>query len=343
MPEMYYKNVYAYDDMKRDEHMAVRKTAGWYLFTHQLLEVTGKDSGAFLDLIFANPIANLKVCADRYTTMLNEAGVILDDVVVIRLAENQYWVSTLFLPKLLVWLEAHKEGFDVEYKDITKQYHMYAVQGPKSKELVNALAETSIDDLKFFNITDNKIDGFPVKINRAGFTGEKLGYELYVPADKAAFMEDRLREAGKKFGAKEVTEFQVLAWTLPTEAGFYYMRDLRDCNPFEVGLTRGIGWDKEFIGKEALLKVKEEGPARETLGFTVDELDVFVNAMDLGGPGAIVMLNNEEIGRVAKFNYSYVLEKNVGYLRVKRGLLKPGDHVQIKQYDAIVLEKPFVS
>ncbi|MDR0401198.1 MAG: aminomethyltransferase family protein [Treponema sp.] len=339
---MNYKNVYKYDEMKRTEHMAVRKTAGWYLWTHQLLEVTGKDAATFLDNIFANPIANLKTGSERYTTMLNEQAEIIDDVVVFRMEDQKFWISTLFMPQLVPWLEKHKGDYKVEFKDITKQYHMYAVQGPKSLELVNALVAKKADDQKFFTIRDNTIDGVPVKINRAGFTGEKLGYEVYIPADKCDFLEAKLREQGKPLGAVEVTEFQIMAWTLPTEAGYYYMRDLGHTNPLEAGLERGIDWNKDFIGKEALLKIKQEGPAREMVGFVIEEADARLNPKNLGGPGNAVILNGEEVGRVSKFVYSFVQEKNVGYILAKRGVLKPGDHVRIRNYDAVITAKSFL-
>jgi aminomethyltransferase len=274
--------------------------------------------------------------------MLNEQAEIIDDVVVFRMGDQKFWVSTLFIHHLIPWLEKHKGDYKAEFKDITKQYHMYAVQGPKSLELVNALVANKVDDQKFFTIRDNAIDGVPVKINRAGFTGEKFGYEIYIPADKCDFLEAKLRERGKPLGAVEVTEFQIMAWTLPTEAGYYYMRDLGHTNPLEVGLDRGIDWNKDFVGKKALLKIREAGPAREMVGFTIDEADARLNAKDLGGPGNPVMVGDEEVGRVSKFNYSFVLEKNVGYILAKKGVLKPGDHVRINKYDAIITEKVFL-
>lgn len=130
---MYNKNVYKYDEMKRKEHMAVRETVGWYFWTHQLLEVSGSDGAAFLDKIYANPIGNLKAGRERYTTMLNEEGEIIDDVVVFRWEENKFWISTLFLNKLVKWFDAQKGTMDVKYEDITPRYDMYAVQGPKSR------------------------------------------------------------------------------------------------------------------------------------------------------------------------------------------------------------------
>lgn len=338
-----YKNIYKYDEMKRAEHMAVRNNVGWYLWTHQLVEVKGSDSAAFLDKLFSKPIGNLAIGRERYTTMLNEQAEIIDDVVVFRMEEQLFWVSTLFANKLMAWMGQHSNGFQVEYANITDQYHMYAVQGPKSKDMVNALVKNSVDEQKFFSICDNEIDGIPVKINRAGFTGEKLGYEIYAAADQADAMEAKLKACGEKFGAVEVTEFQVMAWTLPTEAGFYYMRDLNHTNPFEVGLDRGIDWEKDFIGKEALQKIRDEGPTREMLGFTVDEADIYIRSKHLGGPGEPVVVDGEEVGRVVKVVYSYVQDKNNGYLLAKKGALKVGDKIMLHGYEAVITGRNFLA
>ncbi|QNM06782.1 aminomethyltransferase family protein [Qiania dongpingensis] len=337
-----YQNVYKYDEMKRSEHMAVRQTAGWYYWTHQLLEVTGKDAAAFLDRMFANPVANLKVGRDRYTAMLNEKAEIIDDVVVLRLEEDKFWVSTLFVKKLTAWFDAHRNGEETAYEDVTKKWDMYAVQGPRSRDLVNALTDTPVDEQKFFSIADNSIEGIPVKINRGGFTGEKLGYEIYVSPEQGAAIEEKLREKGEAFDAKEVTDFQIMAISLPTEAGFYYMRDLMYTNPFEVGLERGIGWDRDFIGREALEKIREQGPAREMLGFTVEEADVHIQHKGFGGPGDPVLLGGREVGRVSKFTYSFVKDINIGYILAEKGTLKVGDHVSVHGFDGVITEKPFI-
>ena len=318
------KNVYKYDEMKRREHMAVRNNAGWYLWTHQVLEVTGSDAAEFLDYMYPNNISNLKPGHERYTTMLNERAEIIDDVVIFRMEENRFWVSTLFIYYLQTWFDQHKGSYDVEYKDITSTLQMYAVQGPKSKEMLNALTEAPVDELKFFSFSKNKIGDITVMINRAGYTCEKLGYEIYCSAKDSDLLEEKLRETGKVFDAEEVTEFQIMAWTLPCEAGFMYMRDLRHTNPYEVGLARSINFEKDFIGKETLLQIKENGPTREILGFTIDESDIFINGKHLGGPGEPVLIDGEEVGRVVKLVYSYVLEKNIGYLLVNKDILKPG-------------------
>ena len=83
-----YQNVYCYDEMKRAEHMAVRETVGWYLWTHQIVEVTGKDATVFLEKLFPKPIGNLALSRERYTTMLDDNAQIIDDVVVMRMEEQ---------------------------------------------------------------------------------------------------------------------------------------------------------------------------------------------------------------------------------------------------------------
>jgi aminomethyltransferase len=336
-----YKNVYKYDEMKRGEHMAVRNTLGWYLWTHQLVEVTGSDAVAFLEYLLPNNIATLAVGRERYTTMLDEKGEIIDDIIVIRMEEEKFWISTLFAVYMDDWFFDHKGNYDVDWEEITDDWHMFAVQGPLSQEMLESLCKNSIAEQKMFSITDNEINDIPVKINRAGFTGEKWGYEVYVSADQTDELESLLEDAAAKLNGRRVTEFQIMAWALPTEAGYYYMRDLRCTNPFEVGLEKGINWDKDFIGKAALLKVKEEGPKREIVGFTVEDEDYYIRSKQLGGPGEAVYINSEleEVGRVSKLVYSFVKETNVGYILAKKGMLKIGDKIKIHGHDAVITEK----
>ncbi len=337
-----YKNVYKYDDMKRAEHMAVRTTVGWYLWTHQLVEVTGPDCVTFLEYIFPKNIGNLAVGRERYTTMLDEAGEIIDNVVVFRMEEKKFWISTLFRKDMFRWFEAHKGSFDVSWTDITPQWEMYAVQGPKSLDMVNTITKTPVNDMKFFEIRANEIDGVPVYVNRAGYTGEKLGFEIYFPKAEAPAMEEKLRALAKTFEGREVTEFQVMAWTLPCEAGFFYMRDLRHTNPFEVGLEGGINWEKDFIGKEALLKVRKEGPAREVVGFTVADVDIHIKGRNMGNEGEFVYKDGEYVGRCMKICYSFVKDTNNGTIICRKDSLKPGDKVTMHGHEAVICAPKFI-
>ncbi len=339
-----YKNVYKDDEMKRREHMAVRTTVGWYLWTHQLVKVTGDDALDFLEYMVTGNLHTLAVGRDRYTTMLNEQGDIVDDVVIFRMDENEYWISTLFAPRMDDWFYDHQGSYDVEWEDITADWHMFSVQGPKAKEVVNQIVTGDVENLKFFAHDNYEIQGTPVMVNRGGYTGEKWGYEVYVAADQADEIEAVIRDACEKAGGQQVTEFQVMAWTLPTEAGFYYMKDLAHSNPFEVGMEAGINWEKEFLGKKALLKIKEEGPRRKMLGFECLEDDYLIQSGHLGGAGEAIYLDGyeEEAGRIVKLVYSYVKNANIGYILAQKGVFKTGDHFKAHGHDCIITAKKWI-
>lgn len=327
------------DPAIRAQHEAVRNTVGWYCWTHFLLEVTGTDATAFLDKIYVSFIAKTKVGRAKYTTMLNEDGIIIDDVIVFHIEEDKYWISTLHLNnKLIPWLDGHKGEYNVAYEDITGMTEMYAVQGPKSKDLLNAFLAENVDDQKFFTIRDNKIDDVPVKVARNGYSGE-WGYEIYFAPEYVEFVKAKLAECGKAFGAVEVTEFQVKAWSLASEKGYNLMSDLRGTNPFEAGFEDAIDWSKDFIGKDALEKVKAEGPKRQLLGFIVDDENVQIEGMNRGSFGAVVKVNGEEAGRVTKYVYSYTLGKSIGFALVDRAKAKVGDRVTISGYAATLTNR----
>lgn len=326
------------DAATRVQHEAVRNAVGWYCWTHFLLEVTGEDTAVFLDKIYSSPIARIKDGGAKYTTMLNDDGIIIDDVIVFHLEKDKYWISTLHLKKLVAWLDAHKGESKIEYKDITRNMEMYAVQGPKSRDLLNAFLAEKVDDQKFFTIRDNKIDDVPVKVSRSGYTGE-LGYEIYVAPENAGLVEAKLADCGKAFGAMQITEFQVMVWTLPTEKGYVLMSDLRGTNPLETGMDGSIDWSKDFIGKQALEKVKEEGPKRQLLGFIADDEKAHIEAMSRGSFGAVVLVNGEDAGRVTKYNFGYSLGKSIGFALVDRAKAQAGDRATISGYGATLTDK----
>lgn len=340
------KNLFKYDGFKRTQHMAVRNTVGWYDFTHQLVEVSGPDAVAVLDRIYTNSIAGMKVGREKYALMLNEQGQIIDDVIIIRLAEETFWISNLNLFKVFGAIgTAAAMGSRVQFRPITAENKMYAIQGPKSLELVNSIADEPVDDLKYFSIKDDAIDGIPVKINRAGFTGEKYGYEIYVSPASAPQVLETIRACGKALGGEEVTEYALSCWTLPAEKGLLFIRDIKWLTPMEADMERFVDWSKDFAGKEALMALRDKEPAMELVGFTLDEDDAFIPSRHLGGSGAYVYLGDEPIGQVAKFVYSFVLEKNIGLLVIERGRVKVGDHVTLRHnedYDAVVTERTFI-
>ena len=317
------------DDVKaRKEHEAVRNSVGYYDFTHELLEVTGPDAGKFLDKVFVGAIGSSKVGDAKYTTMVDEDGIIQDDVIIFRLSEDKFWISTLFIKELIAWLDKYKEGYDVSYEDRTAKTTMYAVQGPKTREVLNDFLKNKVDDMKFFSIEDNAIGDTPVKIARSGYTGE-IGYELYCSPEDKDLVEKNLEESGKDYGIMNITT-DVIVTSLPREKGYTLLSDLKGTNPIEGGFEWTIDWSKDFVGKEALEKVKEKGPEKSLLGFKLDEDDAEVE------PGAAVKKDGEEIGKVTVYTYGFTLEKNIGFALVDNAKAEIGDKVTVcgdKEYE----------
>ena len=321
------------DTAVRAEHEAIRNSVGYYDFTHKLLEVNGPDAKAFLDYIYDGGIGKAKVGAAKYSTMLNEDGIIIDDVIVFRVAEETYWISTLYIDELIEWLDAHKKNENVEYHERTSITTMYAVQGPNSRAVLNAFLAHPIDALKYFWIEDNAIGEVPVKIARSGYTGE-LGYEIYCNPADAKLVEAKLEECGKQYDIKKICT-DVIITSLPREKGFVLMSDLAGANPLEVGFGWTLDWNKEFIGKAALLKVKEEGAKRELLGFTVDDDAAVVE------PGAEVVVNGKVAGKVTLFTYGYTVEKNIGFALLDVDKAQIGDKAMIGDVEAVITERMF--
>lgn len=308
------------DVLRRKEHEAVRKGVGYYDFTHQVLDVKGKDAATFLDKVFVNDIKNMNEGHALYTTMLNEDGKIIDDVIVFRLEENKFLISTLYIDKMIKWFDKFKDGCDLDYKDITSKLTMFAIQGPKSKDLVNKIVDKDISYMKFFTIDENTVGDLDIMVARAGFTGE-LGYELYVEIDKKEKLEEKIKKAGEEFGLVNITT-DVIIGSLPGEKGYVLMSDLEGTNPLEVGYGFTVHWDSDFIGKDALLKAKGN-IKRDLFGFELDgEAEV-----EAGNP---VFCDGKEIGKVTKFTYGYTLEKFIGYCLIEKDFAVEGKVVEIK-------------
>ena len=308
------------DVLRRKEHEAVRKGVGYYDFTHQVLDVKGRDSATFLDKVFVNDIKNMKEGHALYTTMLNEDGKIIDDVIVFRLEENKFLISTLYIDKMIKWFDKFKDGCDLDYKDITSKLTMFAIQGPKSKDLVNKIVDKDISSMKFFTIDENTVGDLDIMVARAGFTGE-LGYELYVESDKKDKLEEKIKKAGEEFGLVNITT-DVIIGSLPGEKGYVLMSDLEGTNPLEVGYGWTVHWDSDFIGKDALLKAKGN-IKRDLFGFEL-EGEAEVEA------GDAVFCDGEEIGKVTKFTYGYTIEKFIGYCLIEKDFAVEGKVVEIK-------------
>lgn len=323
------------DKVARAEHQAVRENAGWYRWTHDLVEVKGKDAEKFLDRLFVGAITKAGIGRTKYTTMLNEDGKIIDDTIIMHMGEDHYWVSTLYAPQFIKWADTHKNGEDVTYEDITQTVDMYAVQGPKSLEIMNAMLAAPVDGLKRFAVADNKIGDIAVQIHRSGFTGE-LGYEVYCKIEDAQAVEDAIRAACDKSNAPELTTLEVYVRSLPVEKGFALRQDMYGLTPYECGLDWSVCLDKEFIGKEALIKAKEDGPKYKLVG-----LEYLADSYEDIAQKEVVYRYGVPCGFVRAAIYGYTVEKNIGFAVIEAKKAIVGEKVTVGQNDspAVITEK----
>lgn len=304
------------DQVARADAEAVRNKVGWYCWTHDLVEVRGKDAHKLLNFICVNVISET-VGVSKYTTMLNDEGKILDDTIVTCMAENVYWVSTLYGPKFKPLIERYSEGLDVEWEDLTNVIGMYAVQGPNSMAMLNSLLESPLDDMKRFRMIDNKIGALPVRIHRSGFTGEN-GYEVYVKREELSELREILAKASPAFDARELQTLEVYVRSLPMEKGMALKQDMQGLTPAEAGLGWSVHMEKDFHGKEALAAYEEQ---YKLIGIVLDKDRASYE--DIAQNEAIYH-KGVRCGIVRQMIYGYTLDENIGFAIVEKKFAEPG-------------------
>lgn len=301
------------DKTARLDAETIRKSVGWYRWTHDLVEVTGSDAAEVLNWIYVSNIGKVPAGKTKYTTMLNEDGDIIDDVIIMRMTDDIYWVSTLYGPRLIPWLNEHCAGKDYSARLITYDWDMYAVQGPDSLKAINALLASPADDMKRFSVIEGEINSIPVWIHRSGFTGEN-GYEVYCAADRTLEIRNLIDKAVNEAGGREIYTLEVYVRSVPMEKGFALKQDFKALNPFECGLGWSVDLEKDFIGKEATLKIKD-APRFQMVGLEFDrESTEDISIWER------VYLYGVEIGRCSQAIYGYTVDKNIGFANIRAGI-----------------------
>ncbi len=301
------------DKLARLDAGTIRRSAGWYRWTHDLVEVTGADALEVLEKIYVSNISKVLPGRTRYTAMLDENGEIIDDVIVMHMNETVYWVSTLYGPRLIPWIEAHAQGKDVQTRLITCDWDMYAIQGPDSPAAMEKLLDEPLGEMKRFAVASNAIGGVPVYVHRSGFTGEN-GFEVYGAADRTGEIREKIAEAVKSAGGREIYTLEVYVRSIPMEKGFALKQDFKHLNPFECGLGWSVDLEKDFIGKEATLAIRDN-PRYQMVGLVFDrESTEDISIWER------VYLYGVEVGRCAQAIYGYTVDKNIGFATIRAGI-----------------------
>ena len=316
------------DVVARAEAKAVRENAGWYRWTHDLVVVSGADAERFLDWMLVNRIAGTPEGRGKYTTMLDERGTIIDDLMVFNRGNGAWWLSTLYGPHAVRWFDAHKGTSEVTYEDVTQAWDMYAVQGPNSAKVMEALLGDSVDALKRFQIIDAKVGDVAVVLDRGGFTGE-LGYELYCSRTDSAAIAEALAAAAAKFDAPRLTTLEVYVRSLPMEKGLALRQDYKGLTPYEAGLGWSVHLDKDFFGKEALEEAHAAGEKRAFVGVEIER-----ESYEDIAQKEVLRKRGVPRGYVTQMIYGYTVDKNIGFAVVDAKRCPMGTRVTVGPNDS---------
>ncbi len=304
------------------------------------VEITGPDAFKFTQLLTPRNLSNVAIGQCKYVLITNNDGGILNDPVLLRLAENHFWLS-LADSDVLLWAQgvAVNSGMNVNITE--PDVSPLQLQGPTSKDIMVKLFGESIKDLKYYWFKEYDLDGIPLIISRTGWSSE-FGYELFLrDGSKGNDLYEKIMSAGKKYGLQPGHTSSIRR----IEGGMlsYHADADINTNPFELGLDRLVSLDSdiEFIGKAALKKIKADGIKRKQVGLEI-------NCEPLSGPNTTfwsIKKDNNKIGKVTSAVYSPRLKKNIALAMINIENSEIGTSLEVNtnkgNFEAIIVEKPF--
>ena len=307
------------------EHEAVRNKAGLFDVSHMgEISVSGLDALAYLQNMISNDLSKAQNGKCQYNILMNEKGGAVDDIIINKIDPNHYLVcvNASNADKDWTWFQKHTTGFDVKIENKSNEYALIALQGPLAEKILSPLCQNSLSSLKTFYFAENFIEGQKVIIARTGYTGED-GFEIYCAPENAASLWQCILEAGKPsgllpcgLGARDTLRLE-MAYPL-------YGHELTDeLGPLEADLAWVVKINKgNFIGKEALLKKKEQGTEFKRVGLEMQEEGIARAEYPL-------YQGEQKIGWIASGTYSPSLDKNIACGYVRSELAKIGNEILV--------------
>ncbi|WP_307328561.1 glycine cleavage system aminomethyltransferase GcvT [Evansella vedderi] len=327
-----------------EEHEAVRKEAGLFDVSHMgEVLVEGKDAERYLNYLLTNDVTKLKVNQAQYTVMCYPDGGTVDDLIVYKLENEKFLlvINASNIVKDYDWMTQHVRG-EVKLQNISKDVAQIAIQGPKAEAILQKVADTDLEDIGFFHFAPNvNVDGITeILVSRTGYTGED-GFELYLAADKGEALWNKLLDAGKVdglrpcgLGARDTLRFEA-------RLALYGQELTSNISPLEAGIGFVVKTNKErdFIGKEALTKQKEEGLKRKLVGIEVTGRGIPRHGYKVLSP------SGEEVGYITSGTQSPSLKKSLGLALLSVEYAEVGTELKVevrkKKVDAVVIKTPF--
>ena len=247
----------------KDEHLAVRKSVGLFDVSHMSnVWITGEDAEKLISLITVEDASRIGDKKSQYTAILRDDGTVIDDTIFMHLEDKFMMIPNAGMDETVTkWINEKAEKHDLcaNAENVSKDYVILAVQGPKSRDTLQKLTDIDLKEVGFFGCQYADIAGVNCVISHTGYTGE-LGFELQItPPKKAEEVFQKILEAGKEFEIKPVG--LGARDTLRLEKGFILAGNefKGGRTPLEAVMSWTINWDHDFIGKDALLKQKEKG------------------------------------------------------------------------------------
>jgi len=317
-----------------DEHVAVREHVGLFDVSHMgEVTVKGPDAERYVQHIFTNDVAGAPVGKVYYGMMCYENGGTVDDLLVYKMGENDFFlvINAANIDKDWEWMQAQAKGFDIDLQNRSDFYGQIAVQGPEAEDVVERVLGLACKELEFYTV---KTIG-DVIVSRTGYTGED-GFEIYASHDYIVACWDKLIDAGVQacgLGCRDTLRFEV---GLP----LYGDELSADISPIMAGLSMFVKFDKpEFIGKEALLKQKTEGVAKKLVGIELADKAIPRH----GYP--VLNKEGETIGEVTTGYHTISTDKSVCMALIDSAYAKLGTEVDIqirkKVFPGVVVKKRF--
>ena len=304
------------------------------------VEITGPDAAQFVQMLTPRNLSKMAVGQCKYILITNADGGILNDPILLRLAENHFWLS-LADSDILLWAQgvAVHSGLDVQINE--PDVSPLQLQGPKSGLIMKQLFGDDIETLKYYWLREYDLDGIPVIVSRTGWSSE-LGYEIYLrDGMRGDALWEKIMAAGMEFGLKPGHTSSIRR----IEGGMlsYHADADIHTNPFELGFDRLVDLEMEanFIGKAALKKIKAEGITRQQVGLIID-------CDPLSGPNTRfwdISLNDDLVGKVTSAVYSPRLKQNIALAMVSTDVAALGTQLEVATHagkvNATVVERPF--
>ncbi len=324
-----------YLDGIKNEYYSVRNEAGLFDVCHMgEFYISGENALEFMQKVTVNDVSTLAIGDAQYSAMCNPKGGIIDDVILYRFPNGYFMVvNASNIQKNLDWLNS-QNTYNVKIENKSDDYSLIALQGPNSRNILSKFTDADLT-MKFYSYIDTEICGEKVMLSRTGYTGE-LGFEIYGNPNCIKNIWKNLINVGVKpagLASRDMLRME-MKYCL-------YGNDIdQNTNPLEAGLSWISKINKgNFIGRDSLLKVKEEGLHRRLVTFEL---------LERGIPrkGYVIQKDGEEIGVVTSGTQSPSLLKGIGIGYIKKGFTKSNTEIEImirnKPVKAKIVLPPFV-